>query len=260
MPEIHPGHVTQRAGSPRAATAAPHPYAPPAADGGPRTIPASSHAKVGQPPGADPAAGVRTHPARAIWSPADRHTESADRYLAAGFHPASSGKPKSALRANSATAGPTESITLRDSRHGTRRLAAVGHSVTASRIHTASDVLKAGRPTRVAPLQGPPLVLGPAPDRRALIQRSPQPGHLGGAEPAHRPRPLPSRPARACRRPASGAATDTRTSCSPAAHASPARASRPARTSLRLTAAPSPAAPSPKQSGHHHRHISYIPA
>ena len=53
--------------------------------------------------------------------------------------------------ANSAPTRPTESIALRDSRHGTRHLAAVGHSLTASCIHTASDVfvmLKAGWPTR----------------------------------------------------------------------------------------------------------------
>jgi hypothetical protein len=59
----------------------------------------------------------------------------------------------SAFRANSATAGPIESITLRDIRHGSD-LAADGHSLTARRTHTASDVfviLKAGRSARGSP-------------------------------------------------------------------------------------------------------------
>ena len=42
--------------------------------------------------------------------------------------------------ANSALTRPTESITLRHSRHGTRHLAAVGQSLTASCMHAASDV------------------------------------------------------------------------------------------------------------------------
>jgi len=72
-------------------------------------------------------------------------------------------------RANSAPARPTESVTLRDSRHGNQRLAAVGHSLTASCMHTASDVfviLKAGRSARVARHERAlPLIIDPCPDK-----------------------------------------------------------------------------------------------
>ena len=50
-----------------------------------------------------------------------------------------------------------------------RRLAAVGHSLTASCMHTASDVfviLKAGRPARVARHgRALPLIIDPCPDK-----------------------------------------------------------------------------------------------
>ena len=65
-------------------------------------------------------------------------------------------------------ARPTESITLRDSCHGNRRLAAVGHSLKASCMHTASDVfviLKAGRSAQVARHERAlPLIIDPCPD------------------------------------------------------------------------------------------------
>ena len=71
-------------------------------------------------------------------------------------------------------------------------------------------------------------------------------------------RPRPSKPAPSCRQPASTAATDRPTWCSPASHAPPAPGSRPARTSPRPAAAPVPAAPSPRRSGHHHPGTSYL--
>ena len=70
------------------------------------------------------------------------------------------------FRANSATAGPIESITLRDICHGSD-LAAHGHSLTARRTHTASDIfviLKAGRSARVGRHQRAlPLIIDPCP-------------------------------------------------------------------------------------------------
>ncbi len=71
------------------------------------------------------------------------------------------------------------------------------------------------------------------------------------------PRPRLWRPAPRCPRPASAAATDTPTSCSPAAGAPLAPGPYPARTSPRHSAAPAPAAPCLQRSGHHHRDISY---
>ena len=59
---------------------------------------------------------------------------------------ASNGVPDS-FRADSASARPTESITLRDSRHGTGVWPPSSSSLTAVCMHTASDVfviLKAG--------------------------------------------------------------------------------------------------------------------
>ena len=59
------------------------------------------------------------------------------------------------------------------------------------------------------PGQCPPLVLTPAPGRRAALQRRPQPLQLRWHSAGTPPRPALSRPARPRRRPASAAATHT---------------------------------------------------
>jgi len=65
------------------------------------------------------------------------------------------GDAESAGSANSAPAGPTGAVTLRDSRHGTDVRPPTAHSQAASCTHAASDVfviLKAGRPAQASPL------------------------------------------------------------------------------------------------------------
>ena len=108
------------------------------------------------------------------------------------------------------------------------------------------------------PLQRPPLILSPAPGGRALVQRSPQPGQLRRRPAGTPPRPRPSRPAPLCRRLASAAATDTRTSCSPAAHAATCTGLMSCSYIAAAASRTRSAAPSPQRSGHHHRNISCI--
>ena len=94
---------------------------------------------------------------------------------------------------------------------------------------------------RADPLQGPPLVLSPAPYRRACFQRGPQPLQLHPAPAGTPPRPGPWRPGRPSRPPASAAATRTPNYTRPAAAAPPPAAQPPPRTTPRPATAPSPA-------------------